>query len=582
MNTTWNLKTLYKSEKDPQIQKDINTAQEQNNLFVSRWKNQKSFLTNPKTLYSALKEFEGLGEKYGNCTKAQFYFFLRNSLDQTDIETKAQLNKISDIATKIENNIQFFLLSLAKVSPKQQEIFLSSPTLKPYRHFLEQLFLSAKYLLSNKEEKIFNLTAKTSYSNWVNMLTELLDKQKAVVLDKNNRKVEITYNDFGKYLNDRNKKVRDYASEQFNKINERYLEIAEFEINSILETKKISDEYRKIPRPDLPRHISDDIDSKIVDTLINVVTKNSHISREYYKKKAKLLKQKKLAYHERNIPLESVDMNIPYEKSLKMVKKVFANIDIEFAQIIEKLEKDGRYDVYPKQGKSGGAFCISVNKNLPTFILLNYSNKLEDVLTLSHESGHAIHTQLAKKQNFLNSEYPTSLAEIASTFFEDFVLEDILKDSNEDIKQGILDKKLNTDISSIFRQVAFYNFEKDLHNAFRDKGYLSKEYISELFCKHMKAYLGDSVLEDEGMKNGWIYVSHFRSPFYVYSYASGLLISKILQGLVKKDKRNIKYVKSGSSTSPYSLFKDMGIDLYKESTWETGLKQIEEMLKLIS
>lgn len=586
MNTTWNLKTLYKSEKDPQIQKDINTAQKQNNLFVLKWKNQKKYLKDPKTLHSALKEFELLEEIYGNCTKVQYYFFLQNSLNQTDTEIKAELNKISNIVTKIENDKQFFLLSLAKVPLKQQLIFLSSPILKTYRHFLEQLFLSAKYLLSDKEEKVFNLTSKTSYSNWVNMLTELLDKQKGVVLGKNGKNIEIPYNEFGKYLSDRNKKIREHASKEFNRINERYLEIAEFEINSILEAKKISDEYRKIPRPDLPRHISDDIDSEIVDTVVKVVTKNFQISRGYYRKKAKLLNQKKLAYHERNIPLKSVDMNIPYEKSIEIVKQIFGDLDIDFKQIVGNLEKSGRYDVYPRKGKSGGAFCISVNKNLPTYILLNHSNKLEDLLTLAHESGHAIHTQLGKKQNFLNSGYPTSLAETASTFFEDFVLEDILKNSKDDIKQGIIDKKLNTDISSIFRQIAFYNFEKDLHNDFRKKGYLSKDYISKLFCKHMKAYLGDTVLEDDGMRYGWIYVSHFRSPFYVYSYASGLLISKILQKLIKEDKRNIKYVKrfmeSGSSTSPYNLFKDMNIDLYQEETWKKGLKQIEDMLKLIS
>ncbi|MDD4381913.1 MAG: M3 family oligoendopeptidase [Candidatus Dojkabacteria bacterium] len=582
----WNLNDLYKSEKDSNIQKDINIAKQKNEVFIKHWKENKQYLKDPKILLQSLKEYEYLKRHYGSYTKPRYYFMLKNFLNQTDINVKAQINKLSDISLKIVNDRQFFLLNLSKVSIKQQRIFLSSPILKEYKHFLEQLFLSSKYILSDKEEKIFNLTSKTSYSNWVDMVSELLDKQKSTILNEEGGKKEISYNDFSKYLSSRNKKVRDYASKKFNKINERYLEVAEFEINSILEAKKISDDYRKIPRPDLPRHIDDDIDSQIVDILIDVVTKNFNISKEYYKKKAKLLGVKKLAYHERNIPLKSVDMEIGYKEGMKIVKDVFSNIDKQFGDIVEQLDKDRRYDVYPKEGKSGGAFCISITKLLPTYILLNYKNKLEDVLTLSHESGHAIHTQLAKKQNLLNSGYPTSLAEVASTFFEDFVLEDILKSSKEDIKQGIIDKKLNTDISSIFRQIAFYNFEKDLHNDFRSKGYLSKEYISELFCKHMKAYLGDTVLEDDGMKYGWIYVSHFRSPFYVYSYASGLLISKALQELVREDKKNIKYVKkfmeSGSSTSPYNLFKDMGIDISKKDIWEKGLSQIKNTIRLFS
>jgi oligoendopeptidase F len=241
--------------------------------------------------------------------------------------------------------------------------------------------------------------------------------------------------------------------------------------------------------------------------------------------------------------------------------------------------------VYAKQGKSGGAFCITIAKNLPTYILLNFNEKLNDVLTIAHESGHAIHSEFSKEQNSLNSGYPTSLAEVASTFFEDFVLEEILKGANKELKFAILAEKINSDISSIFRQVAFYNFEKELHTKFKEKGYLSKEYISDLFCKHMKSYLGEYVDEDESMRNGWIYVNHFRRFFYVYSYASGLLISKALQNMVKEDRKNIKLVKeflsSGSTKSPKELFLGMDIDITKKEIWETGLKNIPSLNKIV-
>ena len=95
----------------------------------------------------------------------------------------------------------------------------------------------------------------------------------------------------------------------------------------------------------------------------------------------------------------------------------------------------------------------------------------------------------------------------------------------------------------------------------------------------MKAYLGDAVEEDEGMRNGWIYVGHFRRFFYVYSYASGLLISKALQNMVKNDKKNIVLVKrfmsSGSSMSPKELFRTLGIDISKKDIWESGIRSIE-------
>jgi len=576
----WNLKTLYKSEKDSQIQKDIDISQQQNKIFVTRWRNNTKYLEKPKILLQAIQEYEKLEETYGQCQKPLYYLSLRSYLNQTDPVIKGMLNKISETATKMENDIQFFELNISKIPKEKQKAFLNYKELEDYKHYLEQLFLVGKYLLSDKEEKIFNLLSKTSHSNWENMLSELLDKQKFTVLDEHNKKHEISYNEISKYLNSTNKKVRDYASLEFNKVNSRYAEIAEFEINSILEAKKVSDDYRKIPRPDLTRHIADDIDSDIVDTLVKTVTDNFDISKKYYAKKAKLLGLEKLGYHERNIPLKGVDVKYTYEDGMKLVKDTFSSLDTQFRDILDTFQKDEIYDVYPKENKSGGAFCISVSKSLPTYVLLNYTDKLNDVLTIAHESGHAIHSILSKKQSELNSGHPISLAEVASTFFEDFVLEKILEKTNDkDVLLGILDNKLNSDISSIFRQIAFYNFEKELHSTYREKGFVPKEEISQIFCKHMKAYLGDTVEEDESMRNGWIYVSHFRSFFYVYSYASGLLISKALQEMVKQDPKNISFVKafleSGSSKSPKVLFEEMDIDISKGEIWKKGIKEVK-------
>jgi len=585
MKTKWNLKLLYTSTKDPQIKKDIEKSKKNVSAFVKKWENNDTYLKDAAILREALDEYEKLNSTTGLCDRPRYYFLLLNNLDQTNTEVKGELNKIEDISIKLGNNIQFFELSISKVNRKQQKIFLKSEELKEYKHFLETLFRSSQYLLSDKEEKIFNLISKTSHSNWVDMVSELTDKQKLDIEDENGKRIEVTYNDIKKYINSKNKRVRDIAAKEFNKVNSRYAEIAEFEINSVLEHKKISDEYRGVPRPDLTRHIGDDIDSAVVDTLVDTVTKNFHISRKYYKRKAELLNQKTLGYEERNVPLGEIDSHYVFKDSIRLVENTFNRIDKEFGKIVKNFSKNGQYDVFAKQGKTGGAFCINISKNLPTYILLNFNERLSDVLTIAHESGHGIHAELSKKQNALNNGHPISLAEIASTFFEDFVLEEIMKTANNELRFAVLAEKINSDVSSIFRQVAFYNFEKELHKEFRKRGYLEKEYISDLFCKHMKAYLGDYVDEDEGMRNGWIYVSHFRRFFYVYSYSSGLLISKALQSMVKEDSRDIRFVKeflsSGSSKSPYEIFNGMGIDITKKEIWEKGLEEVERLLTLI-
>jgi oligoendopeptidase F len=583
MHTEWNLKQLYKSTKDPKIKKDIESSKKAVEDFVKKWKDNNEYLDNPKVLKQALDEYERLNTDPGICDKPLYYFLLLNSLDQSDPKIKGELNKLNELSTKLLNKIQFFELNISKIEKEKQKKLLDSSNLRDYKHFLEGLFRSGKYLLSDNEEKVFNIMSKTSHSNWVNMISELLNKQEIEIVNEKGKKEEISYNEVSKYLNSRKKNVRDYASKNFNLVNEKYLEVAEFEINSILERKKASDEYRDVPRPDLLRHIDDDIESELVDTLIGVVSRNFNISKDYYKKKAEFLNQKILGYHERNVPLGKIDQKYEYMDSADLVKDTFKNLDPEFYDIVTDLEKYGNYDVFPKKNKQGGAFCITINKTLPTYVMLNHNSKLNDVLTIAHESGHAIHSTMSKKQNSLNCGYPTSLAEVASTFFEDFVLEEILKDADEELKFSILAEKLNGDISTIFRQVAFYSFELELHKEYRKRGYLTKDDISEIFCKHMQSYLGDSVKKDDGMKYGWIYWSHLRMFFYVYSYASGLLISKSLQSMVREDRGNIKLVKeflrSGSTKSPTDLIRGMGIDIMEKEFWQRGIDEIEVLLE---
>jgi oligoendopeptidase F len=575
----WNLKPLYKSLNDPQIEKDIQASEKAITTFISHWKKQNSYLKDPKILKKALDEYEELNKKYGVLTKPYYYLFLRKELSLNNKKIKAGLNKISKRVTELENELQFFEINLSKVPKSRQKEFVNSKCLKEYKHYLEMLFANAKYILSDKEEKVFNITAKSSFTNWVSMVEELLSKQKLEIWDEDLKEKQISYNEVSKYLNSTNKKVRDRAAKEFNKVNKKYIEIAEYEMNSILERKQMEDEYRGIERPDLPRHIATDIDTKVVDTLVEVVTDNFNISQKFYKEKAQLLGQKTIGYHERNVLIGEFNKEFEFKHAVKIIKKTFYSIDKDFGDIFTNYIKSGQIDAFPKRNKSGGAYCIKASNILPTYVLLNYNKKVNDVLAIAHECGHGIHSELSSTQNSLNSDYSLALAEVASTFFEDFTLETILKNTDdEELIKSLKIESMNNTVNTIFRQIAFYNFEKELHKVFRRKGYLSHKEISELFIKHMQAYLGDSVDVDDSMKYGWIYVSHFRRFFYVYTYASGLLISKYLQKRIREDtdfvKKFKKFLKAGSSKSVQDIFTDLGIDISKKQFWKEGIKNL--------
>jgi oligoendopeptidase F len=416
------------------------------------------------------------------------------------------------------------------------------------------------------------------------MVSGLLSKEEREVVDEDGKKKKKSFEEimnltqFGKTV-----KIRDGAMKVFNQILLDHIDAAEAEMNAIINDKKVDDELRKLPKPETARHLRDDIDSEVVESMVKAVSLRNDIPRKFYKFKAKLLKLPKLKYNERNLPYGKIDKKYSYEEALGLTYDVFSKLDTSFANVLKRLSENGQIDVYPRKGKGGGAFCAHDLLVSPTYVLLNFAGKFRDVSTIAHEFGHAINYELMKeKQNAINFGTTLSTAEVASTFMEDFVFEELMGESDEEERLALQVMKLNDDVSTIFRQVAFYQFEQELHAKVREKGYLSKEEIGVIFRKHMVDYMGPAVEETKGCENWWIYVSHFRRFFYVYSYASGLLISKSLQAAVKKDHHFIEKVKefltAGMSESPKNIFSRMGIDITDKKFWEKGILEIEELL----
>jgi oligoendopeptidase F len=580
---TWNLAHLFDGDNAPEIFANRKIVERRSYEFINKWKDRTDYLRIPSVLKKALDEYEDWKRSCGSDGDEGYYFWLRTAQDQNDPGLKAKFNTVEHFGKKIENDMQFFHLRIAGIPEKSQRKFLEYRGLDEYRHFLERIFAEAKYLLSEPEERIMNLKSSTSYSNWVKMTSGFLAKEERKILLENGKQGMKTFSEISSSMNSKHRRVRDSAAGAFNDILKTHVDVAETEMNSILAHKKVDDELRCVPRPDLTRHINDDIDTAIVDSLIQTVSGRFDISSRFYRLKARLLKVKKLKYHERNVEYGTIGRKYSYRESLGLISTVLKDLDTEFAEILSRFIIDGQFDVYPRKGKVSGAFCAHNLLSQPTYILLNHTNRLNDVLTLAHELGHGINNEFIRKnQNALNFGTPISTAEVASTFMEDFVLQEILKKADDELKLSIMMMRLNDEVSTIFRQVACYRFEQELHQEFRRKGYLSKEDLGTLFQRHMTAYMGDHVEQSPGSENWWVYWSHIRSFFYVYSYASGLLISKSLQRSVKENPRFIEKVKdflsAGLSASPKNIFQRLGIDITDIRFWDNGLDEVEALL----
>ncbi|MEK7587159.1 MAG: M3 family oligoendopeptidase [Patescibacteria group bacterium] len=569
--TKWDLSPLFASDTDAKIEEEKKRVEAETKKFVEKWESRQDYLTDPKILKEALDDFNAWIETSGTNGKVGYYFQLRNEVVES-AEVKTGLNQIENLSRQLGNQIQFFTLRLGKVTEAKQKEFLAFADLKIYWHFLERLFIEAKYTLTEPEEKIMTLFGGPAMANWVRLVSSLLAKEE--VNGKN-------FSEIVGLVDDTDKVIRDVAAKNLNQIFVKHLDVAEAEINSVLAVKKTSDELRGLARPDLYRHLGDEVESAMVDTLVNVVADDFETPQKFYALKAKLLGLPKLAYHERNVPIGSLDKKYSYQSSAELVYNSLSKLDAEFAEIFYDFVIKGQIDVYPKKNKGSGAFCSHDLLSAPTFIMLNHNDKARDVLTLAHETGHGINNELIKKrQPAIYFDTPVSTAEVASTFMEDFALQEIASGLEGKNRLALIMTKLGDDISTIYRQIAFYRFETELHQTFRAKSFLSHQEIGAIFKKHMASYMGPAVEQSPGSENWWVYVSHFRAFFYVYSYASGLLISKSLQNLVRKNPAEIVKVKeflsTGTSDSPKNIFAKLGIDISSKEFWQAGLGEIKK------
>lgn len=554
MQMKWDLTKFYKSIDDPRIEEDKKQVLEKAKKFARKWQGRTDYLSDPVILKEALDEYCAWAKDFGYGGNPWYYLRLASVLDQLDPKLKAKFNQIANLSLEIQNLIQFFELSLVNVATTK---------ITGYEHFLEKIVRQKPHLLTDGEEKIMNLKSLPAYDFWVEMTEKFLSRDNISLLQSQ--------------MVDVNKNTRAAAARKFNKIMDKYSDVAEHELNAILQDKKVNDELRKYQRPDRARHLADDIETGVVDTLVKTVSANFKIAHDYYQLKAEILGVKKLNYYERNMPVGKFDKKFTLEETTNLITKTFAKIDPQFRDIFERLLTNGQIDFLPAKGKTSGAACWHNLLSQPTFLFQNFTGRLRDVTTLAHEMGHAINNELVReKQNALNFGTPTSTAEVASTFFEDFIIQEILQTTTKKEKLSILMEKLDDDISTIFRQVALYNFETELHKTFRENGYLAKEEINKLFIKHMKSYCGPAVEVDKGAINWWVYWSHIRYYFYVYSYAGGLLISKYLQ----KNKTDIKeFLSAGLSDSPKNIFAKLGIDISSPTFWQSGLDEVKTLLE---
>lgn len=570
LKENWELDNLfYKSDKDPKIEKDVVKTEEGFNAFAKKYRSGKWTKDN-NSILKAVKEYLEMGELPG--AKPLYYYSYRQQLDATDTVAERALNKLSDRLTRASNNILFFPLTLAKLPKPTQKELLKDPKVGDFRWFLEGVFDDAKYQLSEPEEKILSLKSMTSRGLWINGTEKIVNKKTIKWKGK-------TMPIHGALMQFEQLPIKERHSMwgKIKEVLEGVGEVAENELVALALDKKVDDELRGYEKPYTATTRGYDSNDATLEQLVSTIeTRGYELSRRFFKLKQKALGTP-LTYIDRNESLGS-EPKIPFKTAVDICRDTFYDFDKSYGEFFDMMLKNGQIDVWPKEGKGGGAFCSS-GIDQPTMVFLNHNDSLESLRTLAHEMGHAIHAFRSKSQPTYYEGHSILTAETASTFFESLAMEKLLEKSSPEEQIAILNGMIGDRIGTMIMCIARFKFELEMHETIRREGGMSWQDMSAALARHFAAYTGPAV--ETKPEHGLIVLSkpHYRMNFYQYSYSFGEIGSSIMRARYKENKGYHKEVDSflsqGESASVEKIFKSIGIDMSKTETYHQGLDLLE-------
>ena len=267
----------------------------------------------------------------------------------------------------------------------------------------------------------------------------------------------------------------------------------------------------------------------------------------------------------------------------ELIMDSFDSFDPRFAQLAMKVISENHVDSQVRKGKRSGAFCATVNPELTPWVLTNYQGHSDDVATLAHELGHAIHSLLASDHSIFTQHACLPLAETASTFGEMMLVERLLEEErDESVRRDLLFRQVDDSYATIMRQAFFALFEKQAH-AMTDQG-ASVDELSEAYFKNLQTQFGDALDIADEFRWEWVSIPHiYHTPFYVYAYAFGQLLVLSLYKQFKEEgdsfkPRYIKILSTGGAEAPMKVLADAGFDISQASFWQGGFNVVDGMV----
>ena len=577
LETEWDLEPLVYGEGAAGVDRLLSETTDRASAFAERYAGKLQTIDG-RDFERAMLELAEIQDILG---RAASYAGLRFSTDTADPARGALLQRVQERATEIETKLLFFDLEWAALDDARADELLAADGLDFCRHYLRSARRYRPHLLTEPEEKILSEKSISSESAWGRLFGELVSALR-VGLDGDQVPLEVALS----RLQSPDREERRATAEAVSMTLEPGLRTRAFIYNTLIYDKAVEDRLRSYPHWLASRNLANEASDESVMALIEAVRARYDIPQRWYRLKAKLLGIPKVTDYDRMAPISPEDVSYSFSDARDLVLDTYHSFAPEAGQLTRRFFDERWIDAPVRPNKRGGAFCSYTVPSVHPYVLLNFTARQRDVLTMAHELGHGLHAALAQPQGVFQFTTPLTLAETASVFGEALVFGRLLDQAGDDrARLALLAERIDGAVATVFRQMAMNRFEHLMHTRRRSEGELSVDRIAELWTESQAEMFGDAVEITDGYRMWWSYVPHFiNTPGYVYAYAYGQLLALSVYGRYLEEgpsfaPRYLELLAAGGSRSPEELGAMVGIDLADPGFWDSGLQLVEQQLR---
>jgi len=558
----WKLEDIYTT--DEQWENDFMQIRE---LAGQVEKFQGKVANSADSLLEVLQLIEKM-ERIGD--KLYVYARMRRDEDNSNSLYQAMFDRAESLGVIVNSLTAFITPELTAFTPQQFDDFKQQQSeLEVYKQFFAELWRRQEHVLSEAEERLLALTAdlSTATGNIFTMLNNA-DIKFPNIKDEDGKDIELTKGRFGRFMESDNRRVRQDA---FEGLYSSYSSLKNTLAVTLASSVKRDIFYARARNYNSALESSLDSDFVSVEVYNELIeTVHNHLEKfhRYMQIRKKMLQVDELHMYDIYVPLvKEYKANIPYDQAWEMLLQGLQPLGDNYIETLRQGRTNSWIDVLENRGKTGGAYSWGTYDTHP-YVLLNYDKKLDDVFTLAHEMGHALHSYYSNKtQPFIYSQYSIMVAEVASTVNESLLIDYLLKNSNDPReKLYLLNHYLEQFRGTLYRQTMFAEYEKIIHELAEQGEALTAENLSQIYRDLNVLYYGPEVVIDDEINMEWARIPHFYSAFYVYKYATGFSAATALKTQILAEgqpavDRYLEFLRSGSSDYPLEILKRAGVDL---------------------